>query len=96
MGGGERRTEVRKQSEQPEAAMVTILQAGAHPHVTCLVLNRSSGGMCLHFPTAIDRGSLIQIRLKEAIFMAEVRYCIPAIQSYQVGVVIREVMPRTS
>jgi hypothetical protein len=90
--GDEQRSEIRTEQESP--AMLTILQSGLHPHLSCQVLNASPGGMCLQCPSKMDPGTLIQVRLKEAIFMAEVRYCIPAAQNYRIGLEITDVMPR--
>ena len=90
MPARERRSETRVPADDP--AIVTILQSGSHPHVECRILNTSKNGVRIELAVGVDPGMLIQIRLREVITMAEVRYCIPAGSGFRVGARILSTM----
>jgi PilZ domain len=86
----ERRSETRVPTDDP--AVVTILQPGSHPRLECQILNTSKNGVRLGLAVPLEPGVLIQIRLREVITMAEVRYCIPKGNVFQVGARILSTM----
>lgn len=57
------------------------------------VLDVSKEGFKLLVPQPLDPGSTVQIRLKTAIALAEVRYCVPCGESYHAGVLILDAFP---
>jgi hypothetical protein len=79
----ERRSEPRVPADAP--AVVTILLPGSHPHVEGRILDTSKNGVRIELAVPVDPGTLIQIRLKETIAMAEVRYCVPAGSGFRIG-----------
>ena len=86
----ERRSEPRVPSN--DAAVVTILHPGSHPHLECRILNTSQSGLRIGLAVPIEPGMLIQIRVKQVITMAEVRYCIPAVGGFHAGAKILSTM----
>ena len=57
------------------------------------VVDSSKGGLGLRTRVAVDPGTIVQIRLKRQIALAEVRYCLPSGSGFQVGVEIHDVFP---
>jgi hypothetical protein len=58
------------------------------------VLEVSKGGMKLRVPEALEPGTVVQIRLKDAFALAEVRYCIKVGTELHVGVRLQEFLPK--
>ena len=90
MPAPERRSETRVPADVP--AVVTILQGDSHPHLDCRILNTTRNGLRLGLGVALEPGVLIQIRLKGAITMAEVRYCVPVVSGFHIGARILSTM----
>ena len=86
----ERLSEPRVPTDDP--AVITILHADSHPHLEGRILNTSKNGLRLSLGVPLDPGVLIQIRRKEVITMAEVRYCIPADSGFRIGARILSTM----
>jgi PilZ domain len=79
----DRRSEPRVPTDDP--AVITILLPGSHTRLEGRILNTSKNGARIELPVPVDPGVLIQMRLKDVIAMAEVRYCVPAGCGYRIG-----------
>lgn len=55
------------------------------------VLDASEEGLKLSVPRFLPPGALVQIHLKSAIALAEVRYCLSAEQEFHAGVALQDV-----
>lgn len=80
--GPDRRTETRFPTD--ELAKMKILRPlGEGSEVR--VLDVSKGGLKLRVPELLQPGTIIQVHLKAAIAMAEVRYCLAADGGFHAG-----------
>jgi hypothetical protein len=57
------------------------------------VLETSAHGLRLRVPQFLSPGTAIQVRLKDSVTLAEVRYCRPTGAEFYVGVWIQDVFP---
>ena len=89
----ERRSETRFPAD--DSATVTILHGALHPHIEGHIVNTSKNGLHLTLPVPLEPGALIQVRLKDSITMAEVRYSVPADNGFHIGAKILSTMKRT-
>ena len=78
----ERRREGRFPADEV-AKMKVLSPLGENSKVR--VLDISKGGLKLRVPEQLQPGTLIQVHLKSAIAMAEVRYCVAAEQAFDAG-----------
>jgi hypothetical protein len=87
-GPTERRSEIRVLSrEQARLKILRPLGEGSDVRV----LNISEHGLQLRVPEELQPGTLVQIHLRNAIALAEVRYCVPDGDEYQTGVEFQDV-----
>ena len=88
----ERREEPR--ITMPVAASLKAIRPLAAGRKDIRIVDAAPGGLKLCVPEFLDPGTVIQIRLKRTIAMAEVRYCHPAGSEFHVGVKLQDVFPR--
>lgn len=55
------------------------------------ILDASEGGMSLVVSQPLEPGTILQVRSQKRFVLAEVRYCAPRADSFQVGVEIKDV-----
>jgi len=60
------------------------------------VLDASKGGVKISVPEMFHVGTLIHLRTKHLLVIAEVRYCVGAGDNYHAGAQIQDVFPRTT
>ena len=56
----------------------------------------SVDGLRVRTPQFVSRGTIVQVQIKEAIILGEVRYCIAAGDEFDAGIQIQDVIPRHS
>jgi hypothetical protein len=86
---GERRRAPRLRFHEP--ASLTRLNPLMRERWPVHVLNISRGGLKLHVSQALERGAVVQIRLRAALVTAEVRYCTRVGTEFQAGVRLLDV-----
>lgn len=84
-----RRIEARFSTD--ERAKMRVLRPLGPPGSEVRVLDISRGGLKLLVQEILQPGMLVQVRLKNAIALAEVRYCVPAHSGYYAGVKLQDV-----
>src|SRR5258708_3056522 len=79
---------------KPLTGLVRVLQPLSPIRLEARVVAKTGASMRLQIPESIEPGALLQVRLKDAIVLAEARYCVQAMAQFLVGVRIRNVFPR--
>jgi len=74
-----------------ERAKMRVLRPLAPNGMEVQVLDISRGGLKIQVSELLQPGMLVQVRLKSAIALAEVRYCIPAGLGYHAGLRLQDV-----
>jgi len=74
--------------------LVRVLQPFSPMRMQARVVAKTDAVIRLQVPEPVEPGSLLQVQLKDAIVMAEARYCVQAMAQFLVGVLIRNVFPR--
>ena len=87
--GAERRTEGRFPTNDP--ARMRVLQPLANKAEEVRILDVSRGGFKLAVPQLLQPGAVIQIHIKSAIILAEVRYCAEVDGEFHAGVRFQDV-----
>jgi hypothetical protein len=90
--GEERRNEPRFRLQV--AASLKALSPPSAIRSEVRIIDVAQGGLKLRVPEFLHPGTVIQIRLKRTIAMAEVRYCHPEGSEFDVGVKLQDVFPR--
>jgi hypothetical protein len=90
-GSEDRRRDRRTPVDTP--ASMRILNPLSGARIDIHVLDVSDHGLKLSVPHFLSPGTGIQVRLKNTIAMAEVRYCRPMGAEFHVGVWIQDVFP---
>jgi hypothetical protein len=86
-----RRRGLRKAIDTP--ATMKILNPMSPGRLEIRVLETSTHGLRLRVPKFLSPGTAIQIRLKDSVTLAEVRYCRPTGAEFYVGVWVQDVFP---
>jgi hypothetical protein len=86
----ERRAGARFPTEDP--ARMKVLQPLGAKAAEVQVLDVSQDGLKLRVPANLQPGTIVQIVLKNAVMLAEVRYCVQAELGFQAGVQLRDVV----
>ena len=92
LGGGpssNRRSETRFPTD--ERAKMKVLRPLGDTGSEVRVLDISKGGLKLEVSALLHPGMLVQVRMKSAIALAEVRYCIPAAMGFHAGLRLQDV-----
>ena len=87
----ERRSNARVQTN--DAAFLQVLNPLSTDRVEVRVLDVSEHGFKLLVEQFLQRGTTVQVRLKESIAKGDVRYCVPVKEGFHVGVYIEDVFP---
>lgn len=87
--GAERRTEGRFPTD--DAARMRVLQPVPGSATDVRVLDISRGGFKLHIPEMLPPGTIVQVQVKSAIVLAEIRYCVRASDGFFAGVRFQDV-----
>ena len=87
--GAERRTEGRFPTN--DSARMRVLHPVPGRSAEVRVLDISRGGFKLHIPELLQPGTIVQIQIKSAIVLAEVRYCVAASERFFAGVRFQDV-----
>jgi hypothetical protein len=85
----ERRSEGRFVTDDPARmrALAPLASQGANVRI----LDVSRGGFKLLISDLLQPGTIVQVHLKKAIVLAEVRYCVPAEVGFHAGVMFQDV-----
>ena len=86
-----RRRALRKTTDTP--ATMKILNPMSPARVEIRVLEASPHRLRLRVPQFLSPGTAVQVRLKDSVTLAEVRYCRPTGAEFYVGVWIQDVFP---
>ena len=89
--GPERRRGRRVATDDP--AVLTVLDPRQSRRIKMRIVDASKEGLKLLVPIELVRGAVVQIHVRDLFIMAEVRYCLPAGPTFQVGVQIQDVFP---
>jgi PilZ domain-containing protein len=74
-----------------ESAKMRVLRPLSGSGSEVRILDISKGGLKLQVPDPLHPGMLVQVRMKTAIALAEVRYCVPAGLGFHAGVSLQDV-----
>jgi anti-sigma factor RsiW len=91
--GSERRSEPRTETEFETRLKVLNPISSTGASVKASVIGVSTKGVKLRVETAVMVGAMVQIRLKESLALAEVRYCNEAGDEFHVGLRLLESFP---
>jgi hypothetical protein len=64
--------------------------------ITVQITDISRNGLRVHTPQFVGRGTVVQVRFKQAIILGEVRYCVADGTEFDAGIQIEDVIPRPS
>jgi hypothetical protein len=91
-GGPEKRREHRIPADEP--AQMQAFSPFSPAKINVQITDVSRNGLKVRTPQIVDRGTVVQVRIKEAILLGEVRYCIAAGTEFDAGIQIQDVIPR--
>jgi len=57
------------------------------------IIDISRSGLKVRTPQLVFRGTIVQVRVREAIILGEVRYCVAAGTEFDAGIQIQDVVP---
>ncbi len=60
------------------------------------IIDISRSGLKVRTPQLVFRGTIVQVRVREAIILGEVRYCVAAGTEFDAGIQIQDVVPTRS
>jgi hypothetical protein len=89
--GPERRKGRRVATDDP--AVLTVLDPRQSRRTRMRIVDASKDGLKLLVPIELVRGAVVQIHVRDLFIMAEVRYCLSAGPTFQIGVQIQDVFP---
>jgi PilZ domain len=92
--GNERRCQERIQMTGPIRIKVLNPMSSTAPSGHAQLVDRSDKGLKVRVPRFITPGAVVQMRLKEAFALGEVRYCLPYGPEFHVGVRLLELFPQ--
>jgi hypothetical protein len=84
--GADRRREPRVPAN--DSASMNVVDSWSALRVDVRVLDVSKSGMKLSVPRFLNRGTVVQIHLKDSMALAEVRHCLSAGRGYHAGVLL--------
>jgi hypothetical protein len=58
------------------------------------IMDVSRNGLKVRTPQFVGRGAIVQVLIKEAIILGEVRYCVPAGAEFDAGIQILDLIPK--
>jgi hypothetical protein len=90
-GGAEKRREHRIPADDP--GRMQMFSPFSLAKFRVRITDVSRNGLKVRTPQFVDRGAIVQIRIKEAIVLGEVRYCIAAGAEFDAGIQIQDVVP---
>jgi hypothetical protein len=64
--------------------------------ITVQITDISRNGLRVHTPHFMGRGTVVQVRFRQAIILGEVRYCVADGAEFDAGIQIQDVIPRPS
>ena len=92
-GAHDRRRYVRIPTD--DAAQVSVIGAEGDPpseSMEARVVDVSRGGMRLRVKQMLAQGTMLKVQLRETGVLTEVRYCVPVVDGFDVGVKVQSVM----
>lgn len=87
--GAERRVEGRFATD--DVARMRVLQPVPGRATEVRVLDISRGGFKLHIPEMLPPGTIVQVQVKSAIVLAEIRYCVRTEEGFFAGLRFQDV-----
>jgi hypothetical protein len=90
--GAEKRHEHRIRCNDP--AQMQMFSPFSLAKIRVQMTNVSRNGLKVRTPQFVNRGTIVQVQLKEAIILGEVRYCVGAGDEFDAGIQIQDVIPR--
>ncbi len=60
------------------------------------MMDVSRNGLKVRTPQFVARGAIVQLLVKQAIVLGEVRYCVPAAAEFNAGIEILDLIPKLS
>jgi len=95
MPAGERQIERRRSPRIPtsDPGRLRVLHPAAVESEEVLILDTSRDGLKLAVSRLLEPGTLVQIRLRDFIVLAEVRHCNSSGETYHAGVRIEDIFP---
>jgi hypothetical protein len=90
--GTEKRREHRIPSD--ESSQMQTFSPFSPAKIRVQIIDVSQNGLKVHTPQFVGRGTIVQVRVKEALVLGEVRYCVPAGGEFEAGIQIQDVIPK--
>jgi len=88
--GLERRSEARVAEDSPARVKVLDPMVSLGPSFQGRVVDTSCKGLKICAPRSILQGSVVQVRYRDRIVLAQVKYCLQAGDEFHVGVRFKE------
>jgi hypothetical protein len=89
--GAERRGEHRIPADEP--GQMQTFSPFSPTKVPIRIIDLSRNGLKVRTPQPVDPGSIVQVRIREAVVLGEVRYCVAAGAEFDAGIHIQDVFP---
>jgi hypothetical protein len=91
-GGTEKRREHRIPADDP--GQMQVFSPFSLEKIRVQITDISRNGLKVRMPRFVQRASIVQVHVKEAIILGEVRYCIEAGAEFDAGIQIQDVVAR--
>jgi c-di-GMP-binding flagellar brake protein YcgR len=76
-----------------EHTQVRVLNPFSEESLPVRMLDRSTNGLSVRTACRLSVGTLVQVRLKDAVVLGDVRYCVSAEGGFKIGIRIESSMP---
>ena len=90
--GTEKRREHRIPSD--ESSQMQTFSPFSPAKIRVQIIDVSQHGLKVHTPHFVGRGTIVQVRVKEALVLGEVRYCVAAGAEFEAGIQIQDVIQK--
>jgi hypothetical protein len=90
--GIEKRREHRIPSDDP--GQMQTFSPYSQEKILVRVADVSRNGLKVRSPQSVGRGMIVQVHVREAIILGEVRYCIESRGEFEAGIQIQDVVPK--
>jgi hypothetical protein len=90
--GAEKRREHRIPSDDP--GQMQTFSPFSPAKIQVQIMDVSRNGLKLRTSQFVSQGTIVQVRVKQAIILGEVRYCVAAGDKFDAGIQIQDVVPR--
>jgi anti-sigma factor ChrR (cupin superfamily) len=78
-------------ASEDQAAWIRVIGPAVKPRLEGRVLEASAGVLKLMVPEPLEAGTFLQVRVDSRFILAEVRYCLPKGDEFQIGVEAKDV-----